>query len=114
MKDNLISSSIPLVKADVPTVLSQYKHFFEDQNPPDLVKDYDVIGFDLENCLVKFNPEYRDHTVKAILTQLVNNYQQAYLPSLLSFEYLKHKDCQISNALWDIDNGFILQLTKDT
>jgi hypothetical protein len=31
------------------------KHYFTDKEIPDLVKEYDVIGFDADHCLVKYN-----------------------------------------------------------
>jgi hypothetical protein len=30
-------------------------HYFTDRNPPDLVADYDVVGFSVDHCLAKFN-----------------------------------------------------------
>jgi hypothetical protein len=30
-------------------------HYFFNRSPPDLVREYDVIGFDADNCMVKYN-----------------------------------------------------------
>ena len=29
--------------------------FFPDRSPPDLLRDYHVLGFDADHCLVKYN-----------------------------------------------------------
>ena len=31
------------------------RFFFDNKHKPDLITDYDAVGFDLDNCLVKFN-----------------------------------------------------------
>jgi hypothetical protein len=38
------------------------------EKAPDLIQDYDAIGFDLDNCLVKFKDEYFYFCLNAILT----------------------------------------------
>ena len=30
-------------------------HFFQDKTMPNLLTDYDVIGFDVDNCIAKYN-----------------------------------------------------------
>ena len=30
-------------------------HFWNEKTKPDLLKDYDVIGFDVDNCIAKYN-----------------------------------------------------------
>ena len=40
--------------------------FFTDKTMPDLINDYDAIGFDVEHTLVKFNQiEMNKHLIKA-------------------------------------------------
>lgn len=31
------------------------KFFFQGKSPPDILQDYDVLGFDVDHCLVKYN-----------------------------------------------------------
>ncbi len=31
------------------------RHFFQSASPPNLLTDYDVIGFDADNCFVKYS-----------------------------------------------------------
>jgi hypothetical protein len=31
------------------------KHFFQGVHPPNLLTDYDAIGFDADHCIVKYN-----------------------------------------------------------
>lgn len=31
------------------------KFFFQDKSPPDILQEYDVLGFDVDHCLVKYN-----------------------------------------------------------
>lgn len=37
----------------IPPEVKQY--FFKDRQPPNLLTDYDVLGFDADHCLVKYN-----------------------------------------------------------
>ncbi len=30
------------------------RHFFKNVSPPNLIEDYDVIGFDADHCMVKY------------------------------------------------------------
>jgi len=40
------------------------KYFFRDRQPPNLRTEYDVLGFDADHCLVKYN-------VRAIMQLLI-------------------------------------------
>jgi hypothetical protein len=43
--------------------------------PPNLMKDYDCIGFDVDHCMVKYNVvDYIRHTFKVSLSILFNNF----------------------------------------
>ncbi len=37
----------------VPNDIKQY--FFTNKSMPNLIKDYDVLGFDADHCIVKYN-----------------------------------------------------------
>jgi hypothetical protein len=40
-------------KDTIPAEVKQ--HFFQGVQPPNLLTDYDAIGFDADHCLVKYN-----------------------------------------------------------
>lgn len=42
------------------------KYFWTDIPPPNLLKDYDVLGFDADHCMVKYN-------IKELLELLVSS-----------------------------------------
>jgi len=44
------------------------KHFFKDVVAPNLITDYDVLGFDIDNCMVKY--KVRELTVMLIRIEL--------------------------------------------
>jgi hypothetical protein len=50
-------------------------HYFKGKMPPNLMKDYDCIGFDVDHCMVKYNVvDYIRHTFKVSLSILFNNF----------------------------------------
>ena len=42
-----------LLEDTIPAELKEY--FFADRQPPNLTQDCDVIGFDADHCMVKYN-----------------------------------------------------------
>lgn len=40
-------------------------HFFTDKSQPNLIEEYDVLGFDADHCMVKYN-------VKELMTHINN------------------------------------------
>ena len=47
------------------------KQFFADKEPPNLITDYDAIGFSVDHCLVKYNlKELTEELVKTHLVEL--------------------------------------------
>ena len=86
--------------------------FFEGIIQPDLLKDYDVMGFDADHCLVRYNSvELTKTFVKLTLEDLVNNYKD-YPQELLEFDFEKNKNVCNNNAVWDIHNGIILKIAE--
>ena len=41
------------IKDTIPATLKQY--FFTDKPVPNLLQEYDAVGFDADNCFVKYN-----------------------------------------------------------
>ena len=45
--------------------------FYAERHPPNIIKDYDAIGFDMDHCLAKFNiDELTKHVVHLYLEEL--------------------------------------------
>ena len=42
-----------LFKDTIPAEVKKY--FFQNKTPPNLLNDYDAIGFDADHCFVKYN-----------------------------------------------------------
>lgn len=80
--------AVPYTQGDpIPEILKP--HFFEDKTVPDLVKDYDVIGFDTDNTLVKYNIKNLARLlIESYLTELNESF--GYPASILDFDYDKH------------------------
>lgn len=71
-----------------------------------------MIGFDTEHTLVKFNNiEITKLLISGHLKALVDEYN--YPEAILDFDYDKHIDLALNNAVWDIENGLILKLSGD-
>jgi hypothetical protein len=94
----------------VPTSLK--RDFFENKTPPCLFKDYDVIGFSVDHCLVKYNMiETVKLAVSCILLDLHNHFK--YPREVLDFDYDKNLNFYITNVVWDLKHGTILKLGDD-
>ena len=94
----------------IPSSLKPY--FFLGKKQPDLLREYDVIGFDVNHCLVKYNEQKLiKQIVKGHLSELVEC--QLYPEQTTAYDYEKQLGFQnywLSNAVWDIENGTILKL----
>jgi hypothetical protein len=80
----------------IPTDLKPY--FYTGASKPDLLKDYDAIGFDTDHCLVKYN-------VKALVELVVKGHLEelivmGYSSKLL--EMTKDNTIFFNNAVWDV------------
>lgn len=89
-------------------------HLFKDKVKPSLLADYDVIGFDVDNCIAKYNVKaYSECMTKTYLEDLVTSCEgypeevKKYDPKLLMLTQLNN------GCVWDIDNGTLLKLGED-
>jgi hypothetical protein len=75
---------------------------FKSQSMPSLTKDYDVIGFDADHCLVKYNIVAMTHLiVDTHLVRLVKDFE-GYPPEICNFDYDKNMGTVLNNCVWDI------------
>jgi hypothetical protein len=80
---------------------------------PALQCDYDVIGFELNNCLAKYNIiETTKLRVKVLLNELHDNNPKEYPKEILDFDYDRNIAVARSNCVWDIDYGILLTLAN--
>jgi hypothetical protein len=92
----------------LPEVFKEY--FFQSQEQPHLISEYDCVGFDVDHCLVKYKiPELALVAVKSYLKELCSAY--GYPKEIMKFE---KKDLKISHhgVVWDIKNGTLLKMTE--
>ena len=79
---------------------------------PCLSREYNVIGFSLEDCLVKFKTKQVVKLLtKCILTELI--FREGYTSTLLNFDYEHGSELVFKNAIWDINHGTILRLAEN-
>lgn len=88
-----------------------FKAFFDVKTTtmPNLAKDYDVIGFDVDLCLGKYNVmRLVEHTINAQTAFMIEKLgYPAELKSNLPQNYL---DYACNSLVWDISNDLILKL----
>ena len=96
-------------KDTIPAELKQ--HFFKDRTPPNLIEDYDVIGFDADHCIVKYN--IRALSELLITTHLDDFVDLGYPKSIRDFKITDENCALLLNwSLFDIDTGLIVKLTE--
>jgi len=89
------------------------KHFFTDKKPPNLSKDYDVIGFDMDHCVLKYKlgPFY-SLMCRIFIEEMNENF--GYPKEILEFDFTECSDdikLATNNAsIMDVDNGLIIKL----
>ena len=77
---------------------------------PNLLKDYDVIGFDADHCLVKYDiVELTRLIVDTHLKKLVKEFE-GYPEEICNFDYQKNSGTVLNNCIWDIEHGIVLKL----
>jgi hypothetical protein len=77
---------------------------------PDLMQDYDVLGFNVEHCMAPFNQEELTKVLcESYLTYLHS--QKGYPDDILDFNYA-NVNVTMNNAVWDIKNGNVLKLDE--
>lgn len=83
----------------IPSELKAY--FFTGKSPPNLLTDYDVIGFNLDHTLVKYNVKpMTELLVRCYLEELVS--KKKYPKEVLNFDYERNLGVCLNNAVWDI------------
>ena len=87
------------------------KHFFQDRQPPNLLTDYDAVGFDADHCMVKYNiKELVSFLVQIELDEFV---ELGYPKSLADgFNYETDLSMCLNASVFDIDNGLIIKLAE--
>jgi hypothetical protein len=98
------------------TIPSELKlHLFKDKSIPNLIKDYDILGFVAEHCLVKFNsPELFKLVIKAHFMELRNKeHFLGYPKEITEFDYKDYFEMYTTNAVFDITRGNIIKLNEN-
>ena len=76
-----------------------------------MVGEYDIIGFDLENCLIKFdNQALTRLLIEISLQELVNSYN--YPTKILEFDYDEYLPLCLNNSVCDLQYGTVLKLAE--
>jgi hypothetical protein len=95
-----------VIKDTIPAEVK--KHFFQGVSPPDLLKDYDVIGFDADHCIVKYhNRELVSFLIRIELQEFV---ELGYPKSITEFDYENDLELCLNASIFDIDNGLVVKL----
>ena len=96
-------------KETIPTALRPY--YFTGLEPPDL-STYDAIGFEVDNCLVRYHMKpLTKLIIDALLTDLVTEFK--YPQEVLQFNYERMLGYYLNYAVWDIERGTVLKLTNN-
>jgi hypothetical protein len=78
-----------------------------------LIKDYDVIGFTVDHCFVKYNTkEITSHIIRAHMEELHESFE-GYPDEIIEIETSELIKYHLNNAVWDFDKGLILKLGDD-
>ena len=92
--------------------MSLKPYFFKGKNAPNLLSDYDVIGFDADHTLIKYNVEPLTRTlIQAYLKHLHESF--GYPKEILDFDYDFNMNVCFTNCIWDVEHGTILKLSED-
>jgi hypothetical protein len=82
----------------IPAELKQY--FWSEQSTPS-VMNYDVIGFDVDHCLVKYNNlELTTDVVQAYLQAL--HEEKNYPKEVQEFDFEANIGTYLNNGIWDV------------
>ena len=96
----------------IDTVPEQLKSFFfSNRKPPEILQEYDCIGFDADHCVIKYKTkEMLDTLILGSLDALVNDYK-GYPKELRDFDW-KNRNMWMNATLWDVEKGILLKLGK--
>ena len=79
------------------------------------MEEYDVIGFDVEHCLAKFNIDcLAQHLSRGYLKLLQAHFPKYYggRETLHDFDLHEGLECWLNCAVWDIETGALLKLGR--
>ena len=86
--------------------------FFIDKSKPNLPKDYDFIGFDLD-CLIKYKMnELAQLIIRVFLEELNECLPENYPKEITNFD-TQNVSLILNNTVWDISHGNLLKLGND-
>lgn len=78
------------------------------------MKDYDVIGFDLDHTLVKYKVKHMmKHLIKNYIDDLRLMDPEKYPKQVLDFDFDMGLKVAINNVVWDINKGTIVKLGEN-
>jgi hypothetical protein len=86
---------------------AKFKDFFGGVKVPELIENYDCVGFD--TCLVRYKPAAIRLLVETFLIDLVKNHD--YPKEILESDHSSNLRLD-STSVWDIQNGVILSLAE--
>ena len=86
------------------------EHFFKDREMPDLCKDYQVVGFDADHCIVKYNMQKLTQWMSKVLGE--DLHKEAGYPFEITQIDESYYDIGLNNAVWDIGNRTVLKLVE--
>ena len=91
------------------TIPASLKHaLFSDKEVPDLCKEYDVLGFDADHCIVK----YKIPALTRLLCQITANDLVSLCGYPEEIREVPDELCGIAlnNVVWDIEHNTLLRL----
>jgi hypothetical protein len=78
---------------------------------PNLLDDYDAIGFEADHCLVKYNAlEVTNLVVEGTLAEMREAF--SYPPEINDFDYEKNLDLCLNYSVWDVEHGIMIKLNE--
>jgi hypothetical protein len=85
--------------------------FFTDREVPNLMKEYDVIGF--SSSAIKFKNEALNRLIiKSTLADLVTTLPDFYSDRLMNFDYDNNTHVCMRNLVWDVQKGLVIKLNE--
>lgn len=87
--------------------------FYKDRPQPNLSADYDIVAFDADHCLVKYNmPEFQKLLLRVYLLDLHLN--AGYPEQMSQFDFESDfMQSGLNYGVWDIKRGYVLKLGEN-
>ena len=92
----------------VPAALKSQSILFANKSPPNLTTDYDVLGFDADHCLVKYNIP----NLATLLSEITSKdlHEQLNYPQQIRDVPEALNAISLNNTVWDIEHRMLLKL----